>query len=125
VDALIVRDGKLLLIKRLSDPYKGYWAFPGGHIEWNEEATETLQKEVMEETGLQVVSSELLNVYSKPMRDPQQKITVAYIVEAQGEPKAGSDAGELQWFDIKALPDMAFDHHTIFIDYLKKKNGSV
>jgi|SRR5579885_936457 len=123
VDAVIVSDGKILLIKRNVDPYKGYWALPGGHLEWNEDAAERVAKEVKEETGLTVMHSELINVYTRPTRDPKQKISLAYAVETQGEPQAGSDAGELQWYNLNALPDLAFDHHMIIVDYLKKQNS--
>ena len=123
VDAVIVRDGKVLLVKRNNDPYKGYWAIPGGHLELNEEATERVKKEVMEETGLIATSVELINAYTRPTRDPQQKISIAYAIEVQGEPQPGSDASEVQWYNLNALPDLAFDHHTILVDYMKKKSA--
>ena len=60
-----------------------------------------------------------MDVYSKPERDPKQKITLAYIVEAQGEPKAGDDAKAYKWFSFDSLPELAFDHKKIIEDYLK------
>src|SRR4051812_33419308 len=111
IDAIIVRNTNILLIKRKADPFKGYWALPGGHIDWDEEVADTVKKEVLEETGLHMTSLKLQNVYSNPKRDPKQKITLAYIVETEGEPMAGSDAEKLQWFDVKDLPEeIAFDH---------------
>ncbi len=119
IDALIVRDNAILLIKRGKEPFLDSWAIPGGHIEWDEDANHAVNKEVLEETGLTVTSTKLLNVYTNPQRDPKQKITLAYIVDTQGEPKAGDDAKEFQWFDLNSLPELAFDHKLIIEDYIK------
>lgn len=121
VDALIIRENKILLIKRAVEPFKDLWALPGGGIDFDETAEEALYKEVLEETGLEVLSSKFLKVYTDPKRDPKQVITLSYLVETKGEPKAGDDAKEYQWFDLHALPKLGFDHNTIIDEYLKMK----
>src|SRR4051812_36937535 len=97
VDGVIIREKKILLIKRGREPFKGYWALPGGYIEWDESTEEAVAREVMEETGLTVNSCELIGVYSLPNRHPKQVINIAYSLVTTGEPKAGDDVTEIKW----------------------------
>ncbi len=64
VYALAIKDYSVLLIKKARGPYTGKWDLPGGGIEFGESPEETLKREVMEETGLSVLSHQLLNVLS-------------------------------------------------------------
>ena len=122
VDAIIIRDNQMLLIKRGAEPFKGLWALPGGGIEYNQTVEDALRNEVQEETGLVMKSMKFLNIYSDPARDPNQSITVAYLVEAEGEPKAGDDAASYEFFSLDNIPvTMAFDHRQIIDDYLKTR----
>jgi len=125
IDALIIQNNKILLIKRRVEPFKDFWALPGGGIDFDETAEEALQKEVIEETGLRMVSSKFIQIYTDPNRDPKQVITLSYYVEAEGEPKAGDDATEYKWFDIHELPELGFDHKKIIEDYQKVENKAI
>src|SRR3989344_168461 len=80
IDALIIQDNKLLLIERALNPYKGFWALPGGHVDWNETVEEAVEREVKEETNLIVISLQLLGVYSNPKRHPNQTVAVSFFV---------------------------------------------
>lgn len=123
IDALILKDNKVLLIKRKGKPFKGMWAFPGGYIEFDETVEETVKREVKEETGLDVLGQQLLNVYSKPDRHPKQAITLLYQVKTKGNIKAGDDAEAVWWFSLNDVPDhLGFDHKQILQDYLNIKN---
>ena len=125
VDAIIVQDNTILLIKRAVDPFKDLWALPGGGIDFDQTAVEALRLEVEEEVGLTVVSSDFLNIYTNPARDPKQVIALAYIVKTEGKPKAGSDAQECKFFPIDALPQpLAFDHAQIIKDYINTTKKS-
>jgi len=122
VDGLVTRDNKILLIKRGHDPFKGFWALPGGYVDWNESTEEAVAREVMEETGLEVNSCELIGVYSSPSRHPKQVNNIANRVVTTGEPKASDDAEEFQWCSLNDLPaELAFDHKKIIADCLEKK----
>jgi 8-oxo-dGTP diphosphatase len=119
IDAIIFVNNKILLIKRKNEPFQNYWALPGGYIERDEEVSERVKKEVFEETSLSVTSMKLLNIYSKPKRDPKQNISLVYIVETVGTAQAGDDAEEARWFVLKKLPEkLAFDHRQIIDDYI-------
>ena len=56
IDAIIVKNHTILLIKRAASPHEDMWALPGGYIEWDDTAEETVRKEVAEETGLTVTA---------------------------------------------------------------------
>jgi 8-oxo-dGTP diphosphatase len=125
IDAVIVRENKILLIKRGTEPFEGFWALPGGYVEWDETVEEAVKREVVEETGLVAESLKMIGVYSSPDRHPKQCIDVAFAVEGLSaeeaeEPKAGDDAIEIEWFDVDNLPTLAFDHEKIIRDYLRK-----
>jgi len=108
---------RLLLIQRKRDPYAGRWALPGGFVEIDEDLPEAAARELAEETGLQNLALEQLRAFGRPGRDPRGRtITIAYfgIAEKDWEQiQAADDAADVRWFEIDALPPMAFDHDEI------------
>jgi len=60
--AAILRDGRLLLVKRLKDPEAGHWNLPGGKVEFGEHAADAAQREIAEELGVEIVVTRLLGV---------------------------------------------------------------
>lgn len=112
----------ILLIKRENDPYKDFWAFPGGFINMNESAEEAAIRELKEETGLEVKKAEQLKAYSNPNRDPRERvITIVFIAESEKNiVKGEDDAKEAKWFQIDNLPPLAFDHELILKDAIEK-----
>ncbi len=125
VDAIIVDQGSVLLIKRRREPFEGKWALPGGFVEYGETTEEAVKRETAEETGLRVQVERLVGVYSDPDRDPRgHSITVAYLCNVVGgEEKAGDDAREVRWYQVEKLPDLAFDHRRIIEDALDMRLG--
>lgn len=118
-DALLIENGRILLIRRANEPFKGRWAIPGGRIEENESAEDCLRREMKEETGLDVEPVKLIGIYSDPKRDPRGIIAAAYLVKrVGGMPKAGSDASAFAWFGPGKLPPLAADHAKIISDAL-------
>ncbi len=121
VDGIIIIDGKLLLIKRGRDPFKGQYALPGGFVEIGERVEEAVEREAKEETGLDTEVRDLIGVYSAPDRDPRGHTVsvVFYLKVIGGQMKAGDDACDIGLFDLNALPELAFDHSKIIDDYIK------
>jgi mutator protein MutT len=103
VGAVIIRDGKILLEKRRSEPAKGKWSIPGGLVELGESAEQAVIREVKEETGLEVEKPELIDVINNISLDENGKIKyhfviIDYFVRLKGgELKAADDAEELRW----------------------------
>lgn len=110
-DMILIEDGKVLLIRRAREPFKGEWAIPGGRIEDDETAEQCAIREMKEETGLDTEIDRLVGIYSDPDRDPRGIIAAAYIVrKTGGELRSGSDAAEARWFSLDKLPRLATDH---------------
>jgi colanic acid biosynthesis protein WcaH len=65
VEAVIVKDDALLFLKRNNEPVKGEWWFPGGRIHKGESLEQTLCREIKQETGLEIIDHNLVNVYSR------------------------------------------------------------
>ncbi len=118
IDAIIPYQGKIVLIKRLNEPYKGFYALPGGIVEYGERVEDAVLREVEEETGLKGEIHSLVGVYSDPDRDPRGHfVSVCFIVIPKGgELKAGSDAKEVGLFSLENLPKLAFDHEKMIKD---------
>jgi ADP-ribose pyrophosphatase YjhB (NUDIX family) len=98
VDAVIVLDGSLLLMKRSNKPAKGEWWLPGGRIMIGESPEEALVREVKEETGLDVISSRFINVYSRVFPE-RHDITIAYLCRCkEGKVKLNGEHSEYGLF---------------------------
>ncbi|MDR2083606.1 MAG: NUDIX hydrolase [Bacteroidales bacterium] len=115
-------DGKelfVLLIERGNEPYKGYWAFPGGFMEIDEPAENTAVRELKEETGLSISKIQQLQAFSAVHRDPRERVVsiIFYsLMKFKDRNVSGcDDATKAQWFKINNLPKLAFDHDKAFI----------
>lgn len=118
VDAIIMYDGGIVLIKRGKEPFEGYWALPGGFVEYGETVENAVKREAKEETGLDTTIKDLVGVYSEPERDPRRHtVSICYLLEGRGELKAGTDASEATRKSFKKIPtNLAFDHGKIIKD---------
>lgn len=108
----------VLLIQRGNEPYKGYWAFPGGFLNMDETVAHCAERELEEETGIVLTGMQLSGIYSDVERDPRGRvITAAYTaMTAMPEACAADDAAAAKWWPLNALPELAFDHDVILED---------
>lgn len=135
VDAIVFGYSKeqevsILLIKRKYPPFEGNWAIPGGFVLENESLEEAVERELLEETGIKINYLEQLYTFGKPNRDPRQRIvSVAYfglVKSTQFEKlNASTDAEEAQWFNIKKLPKLAFDHTDILTSAIERIRNKI
>ncbi|MBO5151400.1 MAG: NUDIX hydrolase [Methanobrevibacter sp.] len=111
-----------ILIKRKNDPYKDYWALPGGFVDYNECIEDAAVREALEETSINVELIKLVGVYSDPERDPRRHtISITYAAKGNMEDmKAADDACDINIFTRKDLEkiNLAFDHEKIINDCL-------
>ena len=120
VEAVIVQDDSLLFLRRNNNPVKGQWWFPSGRIRKGETFEETLIREVKEETGLDVIESELVNVYSR-IFNQRHDITIAYICKCKPD-KITLNNEHSEYKYIKKLPKNIHPYLVEVINDLEKKN---
>jgi len=109
VGAVIVRDNRVLLVRRGQAPLLGEWSLPGGVLECGETLREATIREAREETGLEVETGGLLGVYERVIRSEDGRVRYHYVLidflcrAVAGDLKAGSDAADVRWFESAAL----------------------
>jgi 8-oxo-dGTP diphosphatase len=104
VGAVIVQEGRVLLIRRGRDPMKGHWTLPGGVLEVGESLAEGVAREVREETGLKVEVLELVELLDRIHRE-DGRVRFHYVIAdylcrvTGGELQAASDADAVRWVE--------------------------
>ena len=128
---------KVLLIRRKGHPFIGKLALPGGFANENEPVELTAARELEEETGVAGLELKLVDIFSKPNRDPRGwVVSVAFVSVVDAgllNIQAGDDAAEADWYDVSfgaeglklayqgediALSELAFDHEEVLIKAL-------
>jgi 8-oxo-dGTP diphosphatase len=117
----VLPDGQIVLVRRRDN---GRWALPGGMIDWGEDIASAVQRELLEETGLDLVKiRRLVGVYSSPNRDPRMH-SICVVVEAEVKGtfhiQDTLEISEAQAFSPDHLPDevLSHDHTQQLQDYL-------
>lgn len=105
VSAVVVRDGRVLLVRRAKKPALGRWSLPGGHLLLGELLAEGVRRELQEETGLVATSVEPLAGVTEILRPGLHYLVLCYRAEVDpaSEAVAASDAAEVAWVDGEAL----------------------
>lgn len=119
-EAVVIRDGHVLLIRRAQGPWKHCWDIPGGFLEPDEDPGVAAERELREETGLEGRAVELLGVFADHYgTEPDglliTTVNLAYRVELRaGQPLTpiGAEALEARWFPLSEIPpNLAFPRH--------------
>ena len=128
-DCIIIRKSKkqegefevLLITRKKPGPSQGKHAFPGGHIDYNEDPKDAALRELEEECGIKGANPGLFTVRGAPERDDRyHMISIVYLVQLRDEnsvPVAQDDAASAEWYDLRSMLGkkevFAFDHHSI------------
>ncbi len=118
----------LLLIKRKYEPFKDQWALPGGYVKDEESLEEAVERELKEESGVEINFLEQLYTFGSVDRDPRGRVvSVSFyglVRPDKFQISAATDAKEVRWFALSEIPEVAFDHKNIIqsgIERLRSK----
>jgi 8-oxo-dGTP diphosphatase len=108
IGAVIVKDGKAIIVKRANDPYRGQWSIPGGRVELGETLAEAVRREMREETGLEVRVGPVIEVFERVDREGDRIlyhfVVVDYLCTCTGGVlRAGDDAEDVAWVSTEDL----------------------
>jgi 8-oxo-dGTP diphosphatase len=113
VGALVLKDQKVLLVKRSQPPSENLWALPGGKVHLGETLQQAAEREIFEETGITIVAGEPVYSFDTIQTDEQGKVQFHYVIVdllaefKGGELRAGDDASDAGWFslaDMERIP---------------------
>ena len=109
VVTVIMRDGRVLLTRRVNTPRQGLWTFPGGFVDAGEDPAKAAERECLEETGLKIKVSDLIDVLSGQEHSRGAHILIVYCGEVlSGIVRPGDDADRADFFSLDELPPLAF-----------------
>ncbi|MFP4476495.1 MAG: nucleotide triphosphate diphosphatase NUDT15 [Desulfatibacillaceae bacterium] len=124
--AVIVLDGRNILLARRKGSYTGSWCIPCGHVEWDEDVRVSAAREFFEETGIVVDVGPVFDAHSN-FHDPDRRTVGIWFLGtvAGGELRPGSDVSEVAWFSLDAPPlDLAFPTDRLVLDRLARETLS-
>jgi ADP-ribose pyrophosphatase YjhB (NUDIX family) len=106
---LIEQDGRVLLVRRANEPFRGLWTLPAGFIDGGEDPAEAAARECLEETGLRVRVTRVLDIISGREHSRGADFIIVYQASVvAGELKPDDDADAVEWFAREGLPPLAF-----------------
>jgi len=117
VGAVVVRDGKALVVKRAHEPRKGEWSLPGGLLELGESLQDAARREIKEETSLDIEVGPVIETFDRVHRDDQGKIRYHFVIvdfvcwANGGEAVPGSDAEGVAWVTADEIDDYKINAH--------------
>lgn len=122
--AIVIRDGKILVVKRNEEPFKGQWDFLGGYLQKGETPTVALKREIKEELDVEVQSATFIEAFPGTVTYKEYIFPIlsfVYLVELRGEFVLNNENSEFAWVPIAELETIAFDSNQAILRYLKDK----
>ncbi len=106
---LVEQDGRVLLVRRVNEPFRGLWTLPAGFVNGGEDPAEAAERECLEETGLVVHVTRVVDVISGREHKRGADFVIVYLAEVlSGELSPADDADAAEWFGRNELPPLAF-----------------
>jgi ADP-ribose pyrophosphatase YjhB (NUDIX family) len=109
VAVLLRENGRVLLVRRVNEPFRGKWTLPAGFIDAGEDPRQAAERECLEETGLTVRASQVVDVIAGREHPRGADFVIVFAAAIlSGDLQAGDDADRAEWFDANDLPPLAF-----------------
>jgi ADP-ribose pyrophosphatase YjhB (NUDIX family) len=106
---LVEENGRVLLVRRINEPYRGLWSLPAGFVNADEDPTEAAARECLEETGLEVALGGIIEIRHGREHPRGADFVIFYRAQVTGGAlHAGDDADAAEWFARGNLPGLAF-----------------
>jgi ADP-ribose pyrophosphatase YjhB (NUDIX family) len=124
--AAVVERGRVLLVRRRIEPFRGHWTLPAGYTELDEEPWETAERETREETGIAIARVELLDVVTNRDDHRRHGVVVAYLARPVGGAlQAGDDVEAADWYGLDRLPnDLGFANNRLLLEELVRRGSA-
>jgi 8-oxo-dGTP diphosphatase len=119
VGAVVIRDGKVLLIKRGVAPSRGLWAIPGGSLKLGETLQQGAEREILEETGVTIRAGKPIYTFDFFEREEDGRIRFHFVIVdvaadyLGGDAKGADDALEARWLAPEDLDSLNVSPNTI------------
>jgi len=115
---LVEQDGRVLLVRRVNEPYRGLWTLPAGFIDAGEDPAEAAARECLEETGLTVRTTRVVDVIAGREHPRGADFIIIYAAEVLGgDLNPADDADRAEWFSRDHLPELAFRATKILLNH--------
>ena len=106
---LVEQMGRVLLVQRANEPFRGLWTLPAGFVDAEEDPASAAARECLEETGLTVRVTRVVDIVAGREHERGADFVIVYAAEVEsGTLLAADDADEVNWFDTSQLPPLAF-----------------
>jgi 8-oxo-dGTP diphosphatase len=122
VSVLVEQDGQVLLTRRINEPFRGMWGLPAGFVDADEIPARAGERECLEETGLVVEVTALLDVLPGHEHQSAADIVIVYRGRVTGGSlQAGDDADAVGFFPVEKLPPLAFSTTGAIVEKFVKR----
>ena len=117
VGAVIVQDGRAVIVRRGQEPRKGEWSLPGGIVELGELLVDATRREMKEETGLDVEVGAVVEMFDRIHRDAEGRVRYHFVIidylctPIGGALAAGSDAEDACWIGVEDIERYGLNPH--------------
>lgn len=118
---ILLKEGKLLLLKRAHEPFKGQWVLPGGYVEHDEDPKTTIIRETKEETGLDIAVLGVIYTYLIDNDPRGNSIDIVFKGKITGGEVKLREHTNVDFFSPSALPELiAYRHREVITVWNKQ-----